>query len=161
MLSTYVFSSVLNQILRFSGGNCDMTCEASTKCEFSCTSGNCASVICKADTCEQRCTGGGCGLECHGSTCEQSCTRGNCALQCSSEAETCEQRCTINKGGCTVEYIDFSTEAPTTEAPAPECDHVEDGVCFQSCTGGGCTLKCFSSDVYHSCYQSCTSNDLK
>ena len=138
-----------------------MTCEASTKCEFSCTAGNCASVICKADTCEQSCTGGGCGLECHGSTCEQSCTKGNCTLQCSSEAETCEQSCTINKDGCTKEYIDFSTEAPTTEAPAPECDEVEDGVCEQSCTGGDCTLECFNSDVYHSCYQSCTGNDPK
>ena len=138
-----------------------MTCEASTKCVSSCTSGNCASVICKADTCEQSCTGGGCGLECHGTTCEQSCTKGNCALQCSSEAQTCDQRCTINKDGCTKEYVDFSTEAPTTEAPAPECDSVEDGVCSQSCTRGGCTQKCFNSDVYHSCEQSCTSNGLK
>ena len=136
-----------------------MTCEASTKCETSCTAGDCSSVICKAETCEQSCTGGGCGLECHGHTCEQRCTKGNCALQCSSEAETCQQRCTINKDGCTVEYIDFSTEAPTTEAPAPECDHVQDGVCSQSCTGGGCTLKCFNSDAYHSCEQSCTGND--
>ena len=136
-----------------------MTCEASTKCESSCTSGDCASFICKAETCEQWCTGGGCGLECHGTTCEQSCTKGNCALQCPSEAETCQQSCTINKDGCTVEYIDFSTEAPTTEAPAPECDHVQDGVCFQSCTGGGCTLKCFNSDAYHSCEQGCTGND--
>ena len=141
-----------------------MTCEASTKCEFGCTSGNCASVICKADTCEQSCTGGGCGLECHGTTCEQRCTKGNCELQCSSEAETCEQGCTINKDGCTKEYIDFSTEAPTTEAPtteapAPECDHVEDGVCIQSCTGGGCTLECFNSDAYHSCEQICTGKD--
>ena len=64
-----------------------MTCEASTKCEFSCTAGNCASVICKADTCEQSCTGGGCGLECHGTTCAQSCNKGNCALQCSSQRQ--------------------------------------------------------------------------
>ena len=138
-----------------------MTCEASTKCEFSCTTGNCASVICKADTCEQSCTRGGCGLECHGTTCEQRCTKGNCELQCSSEAQTCEQRCTINKDGCTKEYIDFSALAPTTEAPAPECDDVEDGVCIQSCTRGGCKLQCFNSDVYHSCEQSCTGNDLK
>jgi len=60
-----------------------------------------------------------------------------------------------------VEYIDFTTEAstteaPTTEAPAPECVRVEDGVCIQSCTGGGCTLKCLNSDAYHSCEQSRT-----
>ena len=134
-----------------------MTCEAPTKCEFSCTSGDCDPTICKADTCDQSCTGGGCGLECHGTTCEQSCTRGNCALQCSSEADTCEQRCTVNKDGCTVEYTDFTTVAPTTEAAsADECDHVADGVCFQSCTGGGCSLKCLNSDKYHSCDQSCT-----
>ena len=108
-------SILLNQFYVFSGGNCDMTCEAATSCEFSCTSGDCATTICKADTCDQSCTGGGCGLECHGTTCEQSCTSGNCALQCSSEAETCQQSCTINKGGCTIEYIWCSGASPGTD----------------------------------------------
>ena len=52
-----------------------------------------------------------------------------------------------------------STQAPTTEASAPECYEVEDGVCKQSCTGGGCTLECFNSNKYHSCEQSCTGKD--
>ena len=141
-ISIYLISSNVS-----SGGNCDLTCESSTKCTFSCTSGNCASVTCKADTCEQSCTGGGCGLECHGTTCEQSCTGGNCALQCPSEAETCQQICTINRDRCTIEYI---------QAPRTECDSVENGICIQSCIGGGCTLKCLKSDEYHSCEQSCT-----
>ena len=145
-------SSLLNQCYVFSGGNCDLTCEAPTKCEFSCTSGDCDSTVCKADTCDQSCTGGGCSLECHGTTCKQSCTRGNCALKCSDKAETCEQSCTVNKDGCTIEYVDF-----TTEAPGIQCDGVvEDGVCIQSCTGGGCSLKCLNSSEYHSCEQSCT-----
>ena len=124
-----------------------MKCSAPTKCVFSCTSGNCKTVICEADTCEQSCTGGGCGLECHGNSCEQSCTKGNCNLQCDSQAEKCEQRCTINKDQCTIEDI-----------VPDECDSVEDGVCYQSCTGGGCQdMECFHSPLYyHTCEQSCT-----
>ena len=144
-----------------------MTCSAPTKCDFSCTSGNCQTVICKADTCYESCTGGGCGLECHGNSCEQSCTSGNCNLQCPSDAEKCEQRCTLNKDQCTIEDLvptevpttgAPTTEAPTTEPPfvSYECNRVEDGVCYQSCTGGGCTMECFNSVDYHSCDQSCT-----
>ena len=98
-------SSLLNQYYVFSGGNCDLTCEAPTKCEFQCTLGDCDSTVCKSDTCDQICTSGGCSLECHGTTCKQSCTTGNCALQCSDKAVTCEQICTLNKDGCTIEYI--------------------------------------------------------
>ena len=127
-----------------------MTCSAHTKCVFSCTSGNCQTGICKADTCEQSCTGGGCGLECQGNSCEQSCTKGNCQLQCPYSAEKCEQRCTINKDQCVTEVL-----APD------ECDSVDgDGVCYKSCTGGGCTMECFDSKFYHSCDQSCTGKFL-
>ena len=54
-----------------------------------------------------------------------------------------------------------TTEATTTIATtAPvipdECDRVEDGVCFQSCTAGGCNMECYNSQYYHSCEQSCT-----
>ena len=124
-----------------------MKCSAPTKCVFSCTSGNCETVICKADTCEQSCTGGGCGLECHGNSCEQGCTKGNCNLQCLSQAEKCEQRCTINRDQCTIGHT-----------VPDECDHVEDGVCYQTCKGGGCQdMECFDSPLYyHTCEQSCT-----
>ena len=127
-----------------------MTCNAPTKCDFSCTSGNCETVICKADTCYESCTGGGCGLECHGNSCEQSCTKGNCELQCPSDAEKCEQRCTLNKDQCTLKDL--------VVPPPDECEKMEDGVCYQSCTKGGCTMECFNSEDYHSCEQSCTGN---
>ena len=151
-----------------------MTCSAPAKCDFSCTAGNCATVICKADTCDQSCTGGGCGLECHGKYCEQSCTIGNCQLQCPSDAETCEQRCTANKDQCTIEYLESSTAtvastaATTTEATTvttasatgDECEELENRVCYQSCTGGGCDMQCFNSALYDSCEQSCTGEFL-
>ena len=63
----------------------------------------------------------------------------------------------MNTDGCTIEYIDFPTKAPTlTQAPKTECDYVDRGVCIQSCIRGGCSLKCLNSDKYHSCEQSCT-----
>ena len=61
-----------------------------------------------------------------------------------------------------------TTEVPTTEAPATttapyvpaECDSLENNVCYQSCTAGGCTMECFNSEYYHSCDQSCTGKSL-
>ena len=136
-----------------------MTCNAIKKCTHSCTSGNCKTVICTAETCYQSCTGGGCGLECHGQSCEQSCTKGNCQMKCPSDASKCEQRCTLNKDKCTTEVlVPTVTDAPTTAAPfvPDDCDRVEDGVCYQSCTNVGCTMTCNNSPYYHSCEQSCT-----
>ena len=36
-----------------------------------------------------------------------------------------------------------------------ECSSLEDGVCFQSCNGGGCDMECFDFQ-YYSCKQFCT-----
>lgn len=137
-----------------------MTCSAPTKCEFICTGGNCKSVICKADTCEEVCTDGGCGLQCYGNSCDQVCVTGNCKLQCPNpnDPEKCRQSCTLNKDKCIINKVNSTDQTPTTKVP-DECNKVEDGVCYQPCPGGGCTLECFNNTkYYHSCKQICTGN---
>ena len=153
-----------------------MTCNATNKCTHICTGGNCAAMCnsdscsqlcpgggcnmsCNGESCEQFCTLGGCSMDCQGQRCEQACTLGDCQLVCPRETPSCRQRCTTNKDKCQVDYlVPAITAAPTipiSVAPS-ECDRIEKGVCYQYCTGGGCTMKCNESPHYDSCDQSCT-----
>ena len=138
-------------------------------------------MTCHAKSCKQTCFVEGCGLKCHGESCKQICPKGNCQLSCPEGARMCDQDCG-QFNNCKKEYLQpptteaptteaptteaptteaTTTEAPTTEAPSvpDECNDVLwDGVCYQSCTGGGCTMECFNSEHYHSCYQECNGN---
>ena len=109
---------------------------------------------CEATSCRQDCRRGGCKMDCCANRCYQRCPGGGCTLQCLSHASRCEQFCDFRSStrpcrkvivnNCTLPFI------------PPECNHVSHGVCLQSCTQGGCNLKCHNSTHYHSCRQSCT-----
>ena len=118
-------------------------------------------MTCNAKSCQQTCLAGGCTLKCLGESCKQICQKGNCKLKCPKTAEKCVQNCG-QFNDCEKEYLQppkalrTQTRSPTTKAPRTECDSVGNGVCIQSCVGGGCSLKCLNSVKYHSCQQFCT-----
>ena len=163
-----------------SGKKCKMNCEAES-CKQVCARGGCE-LDCEGKYCEQSCPGGKCKLKClidakkckqSGRQCKQSgkqCTKevvypATTAVTTTTEATTTEAPTTE---ATTTEAT--TTQATTTEAPtiaattAPvvpnECDSVTGGVCYQSCTKGGCNMECFNSQYYHSCEQSCTGGYL-
>ena len=49
-----------------------------------------------------------------------------------------------------------SVPLKSADSTVDECHEVEDGVCYQSCTGGDCDMECLNSEDYDSCYQGCT-----
>ena len=148
-----------------------MTCHTRS-CQQTCLAGGCT-LKCLGESCKQVCKKGNCLLKCpkNATMCKQNCGQFS---DCEKEYQQSQTALTTQTEGPTNET--HTTEAPTTEAPtteapareaattdapttevsATECDDVEDGLCKQSCTGGGCTLECFNSDKYHSCEQSCT-----